>query len=48
MVLSKTHVVADGDSAGVAHVTADEPEYAMPQDDYAPLESGNTTYSSSA
>lgn len=42
------HVVADGDSAGVAHVTADEPEYAMPQDDYAPLESGNTTYSSSA
>ena len=27
---------------------ADEPEYAMPQDDYAPLKGGNTTYSSPA
>ena len=27
---------------------ADEPEYAMPQDDYAALKGGNTTYSSSA
>lgn len=42
------YVVAGGDYARVAGVAADEPEYAMPQDDYAPLEGGNSMYSSSA
>lgn len=43
---------AEGDYAGVAGVLAGvaaaEPAYAVPQDDYAALEGGNTTYSSSA
>jgi len=42
------YVVAGGDYARGAGVAADEPEYAMPQDDYAPLEGGNNVYSSSA
>lgn len=43
---------AEGNYAGVAGVLAGvaaaEPAYAVPQDDYAALEGGNTTYSSSA